>query len=277
MNLKKIMVAVLALLFAGPVADAFAQPPAESPAGAPPAGAPPAGAPPAGARQQPLTEAMKRGNELAKEAFRLSREGDLEAAIAGYRDALEIAPELHGARFALARLFAGLSQFEEARVEFATLVAANPQDVASWRGEATALILLERWPEARARLEESMRTVVPRDGQLAHLLARVLACAPDDAARKGSLALELAMWVYDVQKKAAVGETVAMAFAELGEYGRATAIQEAMVKIVEPSGNESLLALMRARLDAYTRQEPWRALSPLEIVQSTELPAAAGG
>lgn len=261
MDPKKAMVAVFALLALNPALDASAQPATEVAAGAEP---------------RALTEAEQRGNELAKQAFRLSQENDLEGAIAGYREALEIAPSLHGARFALARLFAGLSQFEQARNEFAILVAANPQDVASRRGEATALILLERWSEARQNLEESMRIVVPRDGQLAHLLARVLACAPDDEVRKGSLALELAMWVYDVQKKSVVGETVAMAFAELGEYGRATAIQEAMVKIVEPSGNQSLLTLMRARLDAYKSQQPWRAKSPLEIIQSTELPGSGG-
>ncbi len=229
-----------------------------------------------GALAQPPAGALERGNEIAKEAFRLSREGDQEASIAKYREALEVAPELHGARFALARLFAALSRFEEAREEFALLVMANPQDVASRRGEATALILLERWVEARQSLEDSMRTVVPRDGQLAHLLARVLASAPEAEARKGELALELAMWVYDVQKKTAVGETVAMAFAEIGEYQRAAEIQTAMVKIVEQAGDETLLALMRERLAAYSSQQPWRARSPIEIVQSTELPSAAG-
>lgn len=217
---------------------------------------------------------LERGNELAKEAFRLSREGDQEAAVAKYRSALEVAPELHGARFALARLFAGLSRFEEAREEFAILVAANPQDVASHRGHATSYLLLGQWAEARQSLEASLKTVVPRDGQLAHLLARILASAPDVAARDGSLALEMAMWVYDVQKKAAIGETIAMAFAELGEFDRAIAIQEAMIKIVEEADDEPLLALMRQRLAAYGRQEPWLAKSPLEIVQSTELPGA---
>ncbi len=217
---------------------------------------------------------VERANELAREAFRLSREGDQDAAIAKYRAALELAPELHGARFALARLFAGLSRFEEARAEFAALVAANPSDSASRRGEATALILLDRWAEARQSLEDGLR-IPPRDGQLAHLLARVLASAPDDAVRNGEMALELAMRVYEIQKKAVVGETVAMAFAELGEYQRAIAIQSEMVRIVkEAAGEERLLALMRERLAAYTRQEPWRAKTPLEIVQSTELPAA---
>ena len=244
--------------------DASAQSPPQTAAGTQTAGK-------AGGTQTGGT--LERANALAGEAFRLSREGDLEAAIAKYHAALELAPELHGARFALARIFAGLSRFEEARVEFATLVAANPGDGVARRGEATALILLGRWTEAQQRLEEGVRANL-RDGQLAHLLARVMSSAPEDAVRDGARALELAMRVYDVQKKAIVGETIAMAFAELGEFERALAIQREMIKIVEAAGDERLLAVMRERLAAYTRREAWRAESPLEIVQSTELPVA---
>ncbi len=219
------------------------------------------------------TGPVESATSLARAAFLLNREGDQEAAISKYRAALELVPELHGARFALARLFAGLSRFEEARTEFAALVALNPSDNAARRGEVTAIILLGRWAEARQRMEDALR-IPPRDGQMAHLLARVLASAPVDEVRDGEMALELAMRVYEVQKKAVVGETVAMAFAELGEYQRATAIQSEMVKIVEAAGEERLLIVMRERLAAYTGQEPWRAKSPLEIVQSTELPEA---
>ena len=223
---------------------------------------------------QPSPESLERGNTLAREAFQLSREGDIEAAIVKYSEALEVAPELNGARFALARLYAGVSRFEDAHREFSILVTATPQDVASHRGKATALILLERWAEARQSLEDSLRTVVPRDGQLAHLLARLLVSAPDAAARNGSLALEMAMWVYEVQKKTVIGETIAMAWAEIGEFERAVAIQQKMVETVEAAGDERLVVVMRERLDAYKAKQPWRAKTPLEIVLSTELPEA---
>ena len=218
--------------------------------------------------------ALDRGNELAEEAFRLSQTSDIEGAIAGYEAALEVAPELHGARFALARLYASLSRFEDAHREFALLVLVNPQDAAARRGEATALILLERWTEARQRLEDGLRTIVPRDGQLAHLLARVLVSAPDEAARNGSLALEMAMWVYEKKKVTVVGETVAMAFAEIGEFQRAIDIQTAMIQIVEQAGDQPLLEQMRERLATYQSQQPWRLKTPFEIIQSTELAGA---
>ena len=75
---------------------------------------------------------LKRGQALAEEAMNLSRASDFEGAIAQFHAALEVAPELSGARFTLARLYASLSRFEEARSEFAITrmpprVAARPQ------------------------------------------------------------------------------------------------------------------------------------------------------
>jgi len=212
-----------------------------------------------------------RGTELAQEAFDLSRKGDQEAAIAKYREALDIAPDLHGARFAMARLFAGLSRFEEARAEFSILVGVNPQDGASRRGEVTALLFLGRWQEARKKLEEGL-VALPRDGQQAHLLARMLASSPDSAVRDGQMALELAVRVYDVQRIPVVAETVAMAFAENGEFDKAVRMQSKIVREAEAAGSDPLLAAKKARLDAYNRGEPWRAPSPVEVIQSTELP-----
>ena len=211
-----------------------------------------------------------RGTELARQAFDLSRQGDQEGAVAKYKEALDIAPDLHGARFALARLFAGLSRFEEARSEFFRLVQVNPQDAASRRGEVTALLLLDRWQEARKKLEEGL-TALPRDGQQAHLLARVLASAPNAAVRDGGLALELAVRVYEVQRIPVVAETVAMAFAENGEFDKAARMQGKIVRDALASGDQTDLEGMQARLAAYERQEAWRS-SSIEIVQSTELP-----
>ena len=209
--------------------------------------------------------------ELAQDAFRLSREGDHESAIENYRRALEVDPELNGARFALARLYATAGRFEESRQEFSLLVLINPEDSASRRGEVTALTFLDRWPEARRKLEEGL-SALPRDGQLAHLLARVLASAPDDAVRDGALALQLATKVYEVQKIPVVQETVAMALAETGQFEQAIEIQTLALDELTSAGTTQGQDLARRRLQSYADQKPWRVESPVEIVLSTELP-----
>ena len=210
---------------------------------------------------------------LAREALQASRRGDLAVAIEKYREALEIDPELNGARFELARLYATAGQFDESRREFALLILVNPEDSASRRGEVTALTFLGRWEDARRKLEEGL-AALPRDGQLAHLLARILASAPTESARDGQLALRLAEKVFEIQQIAAVRETLAMAWAETGQFDRATGVQATAVSMLEESGDAASLDLARRRLDAYRERKPWRIESPIELVLSTELPSA---
>jgi len=57
--------------------------------------------------------------------------------------------------------------------------------------EASALVLAGRDAEARRRLEQGLEAL-PRDGNLAHALARLLAASGDAAVRDGPRALEIA-------------------------------------------------------------------------------------
>ncbi|HVS66380.1 MAG TPA: tetratricopeptide repeat protein [Thermoanaerobaculia bacterium] len=209
---------------------------------------------------------------LVSEAQSLANAGDFEAAIGRYRGALEAEPTLHLARFELARVLAYLGRYEESAAEFGAVVAAAPGNGAARRGEATALLLLGRYGEARRKLEEALETL-PRDGQIAHTLARLLATAPVDRVRDGALALPLALAVYEVKKTYETGETVAMAYAELGEFERAIELQRGLLAQAQGEGDEATLEKLRERLLAYLRSEPWRASSPAEIAMATEPPA----
>ncbi|MDH3744837.1 MAG: tetratricopeptide repeat protein, partial [Acidobacteriota bacterium] len=90
--------------------------------------------------------------ELAQRAVEAVKVGDYEAAVAGFRSALERDPELHQVRFQLARVLATQGQFESAVEEFRLVVEARPEDGLARRGEVTALLLLGRYADARRRL-----------------------------------------------------------------------------------------------------------------------------
>jgi tetratricopeptide (TPR) repeat protein len=210
---------------------------------------------------------------LVAEAVRLVGAGDYDQAVSKFRQALAQEPDEPAVRFQLARVLAALGRFEEARVEFATVVVAAPQNAAARRGEVTALLLLERYGEARRKLEEGL-TALPREGQLAHILARLLATAPDDQVRDGELALRLAESVYEVKKLYETGETVAMAHAELGQFDRAIELQRQLIAQAEGEGDSERVESLRQRLESYERSEPWRAASPVEIATATEPPRA---
>jgi predicted Zn-dependent protease len=163
-----------------------------------------------------------------------------------------------------------VGRFDEARPEFSALVLTAPQNGAARHGEITSLIMLERYPEARRKLEEGL-TVLPRDGQLAHTLARLLATAPDDTVRDGPLALRLATVVYRIKKLPETAETLAMAAAESGDFSRAIEIQREVIAEAEASGVQ-LDVLVRQRLNNYQAAHPWRAESAKEIAMAAEPP-----
>ena len=210
---------------------------------------------------------------LAQEAARLVGARDYDRAVTMFRAALERDPQQQASRFQLARLLAALGRYQEARAEFATVVAAHPQHAAARRGEITALLLLEQYADARRKLQEGL-TALPRDGQLAHILARLLATSPDDEVRDGALALRLALSVYEVKKLYDTGETVAMAYAEVGEFEQAIEMQRTLIAQAEAADDTARLESLRHRLTAYQRGEPWRVASPVEIATATQPPQA---
>ncbi len=223
----------------------------------------------------PSALANDRAAELAGEAVTLYRQGDVDAAIAKFRQAIEAAPENAGIRFQLASLLAANERIEEAGPVFAEVVARDPQNAAARRGEITSLLFAARYTDARIKLEEGL-SALPRDGQLAHTLARLCATAPLDKVRHGELALQLALKVYEIKKTFDTGETLAMAYAETGQFEQAVEIQRGLILRAEKEDVETRLEALRKRLLSYQRGEPWRAEAPAEIAMATEPPKMGG-
>ena len=213
--------------------------------------------------------------ELIQEANTYSRQGDLEQAIAKLKEAAKLAPGNDRVSFQLGSFLASMGRFEEAGPVFAAVVAIDPQNSAARRGEITAIIVQGRYRDARRKLEEGL-VAIPRDGQLAHTLARLTATAPLDEVRDGGLALQLALKVYEVVQNYETGETVAMAYAETGRYEQAVAQQRKLIEKAEQAGDSKRLETLNQRLLTYLRNEPWRAASPTEIAMATEPPRPGG-
>ncbi len=197
-----------------------------------------------------------------------TNKGDYKSAIESYRQALSESPDLLDARFALGRLLATIGEFGESTEEFGIMVAATPEHGGARRGEVTALLFLSRYKESRQKLEEGL-AALPRDGQLAHTLARLLAVAPVDEVRDGALAVQLATAVYEVVKLYETGETLSMAYAEAGDFDRAIELQRQLISQAEEEGETARTNGLRQRLLSYQRNEPWRAQSPAEIATAT--------
>lgn len=215
---------------------------------------------------------------VTEQALAAAGAGRIGVAVEILKGHLATEPDDAESRFLLAGFLAALGDWDGAGPHFHALVEADPTNGVARVGEATALLMRESWTRVRERLEEGLR-VLPRDGRLAHFLARVAASAPDEAARDGRLALRLALEVWEVRQERATAETVAMAYAEAGHLDDAVAMQKSVLSRLAEEGEAyaAVLDLARERLRNYEEGRAWRAKSPAEIARDIDSPRPAGG
>jgi len=182
---------------------------------------------------------------------------DPEGAIDHYRRSIELDPREPEAHFNLATLLARAGRLDEAASAYAAVLKLQPDHQAAGVARGMALVLGEHYAEARADLEATLE-VQTSNMAAAHLLARLLATAPDEAVRDGEFALALASKIFDAHPSIDHGETVAMALAELGRYAEAAEWQRRIVDELASAAEPQRLAAARARLAAYEREEPVR-------------------
>lgn len=213
-------------------------------------------------------EDARQAELLAAEGQKLQRTGEHAAAIERYRRALELAPRMIEARYEMGALLGHQGQIEPALAAFRQVIQEDPHHARARRGEVTALLLTGRYGEARQQLNQAL-SFLPRDSQLAHVLARLLAAAPDARVRDGQLAVELATKVHEARREVETAQTLAMAYAEAGQLDRALEVQRAQGGAGASAGEH---------LKAYEAGRPWRAVSPDEILaaMSPSAPASPG-
>lgn len=191
----------------------------------------------------------------------LEARGEHPPALDHFRAAAAALPEEKEARLALAAALGRARRFAEAAAEYAEAARLDPADSGARFGQAMALVLGGRHGEARAALEAALAGRQAAEAvPLAHLLARLLASAPDPAVRDGARAVALAREVFQAAPSAEHAETLAMAFAEAGDFAQAVEWQRRVVARAESAAAPpEILEAMRRRLARYQRGEPERS------------------
>ncbi|HVR97911.1 MAG TPA: tetratricopeptide repeat protein [Thermoanaerobaculia bacterium] len=206
-----------------------------------------------------LREALQREPANATARFNLATllaaDGANPEAIEHLTAAVAARPDDLEARGFLARLLRDAGRSEDALREYARVLERNPTDEDARLGEAETLVRLERYREARTKLEDGLKTL-PQSGLLAHGLARLLAACPDVTVRDGARALELGLAVWNAQPAAAHAETLALAWAELGRCDEAARWQHAAIGEAGHASQDP--ARFQAALARYEKGAPCR-------------------
>ncbi|MCP4658642.1 MAG: tetratricopeptide repeat protein [bacterium] len=190
------------------------------------------------------------------------RSGEAEEHL---RAVLDFDPDSAAAHLGLANLLRDSGRAEPALAHYARARELDPGLEAAHFEHAVTLIGARRDAEAVQVLAGGRRDL-PASQPLTLLAARLLAAAPEAAVRDGESALELAREAAAAGATVTVAETVAMAYAELGELAGAIAWQRAAVAVVEPGAESS--HRVRRRLALYESgsacREPWAAGETLD-------------
>lgn len=187
----------------------------------------------------------------------LQADGRHAEAIDRFTAALKSRPSHTAARVRLAASLRRTGRAKDALPHYEQAVLLQRDNTEARFGQAVALVQVRRYREARERLAEGMK-MFPEQTVFAHGLARLLATAPDDRVRDGQRAMALVQDVLKQGRTLDLGATVAMAYAELGQYEQAAAIQRDLITAAQQAGLRDLVPRFAANLALYERREPCR-------------------
>lgn len=187
----------------------------------------------------------------------LQAEGRHAEAIDRFSASLKSRPSHTVARVRLAASLRRTGRAKDAVHHYEQAVLLQPGNTEARFGLAVALVQVRRYRDARDRLAEGMK-LFPEQTVFAHGLARVLATAPEARVRDGQRAMTLVQDVIKQGRTLDLGATVAMAYAELGQYEQAVTIQRDLMSAAEKGGLRELVPRLAANLALYERREPCR-------------------
>jgi tetratricopeptide (TPR) repeat protein len=187
----------------------------------------------------------------------LAQTGDFEEAVVELQAAVRQIPE--GGRaprvhFGLAEALVRTGRLEEALPHYTRVRELDPTQGLAWLREATVLMGLGRFGDARAVLEARL-AIDSTDGPAAHSLARLLAGAPEASLRNGQRAMAIAGALLEADNSAPNAETAAMALAEVGRFEEATSIQRTLIDEARRQGRTGEERRLARNLERYERRE----------------------
>jgi tetratricopeptide (TPR) repeat protein len=204
---------------------------------------------------------VRQSPEFAKAHYSLGllmeSSGRRQKAVDEMSLAVRYNPNYVDAHLRLAELLLQTGQAGAALARYEQAINVDPRQPRARYGYAMALVRLGRFREVRDWLNDAIR-LHPGEPGFVHALARVLVAAPDDAVRDGSRAMTMVQDLLKGPQTVELGETMAMALAELGQYADAVALQRKVLSAAMQEGRQDLVAGLTSNLQRYERRQPCR-------------------
>jgi len=215
--------------------------------------------------ERQFAETLRRSPDYAPAHYSLAvlfeGRGKDADAIDEYAAAVKYQPTYVQARLRLAGVLRRSGRAHDALGQYEEVARLDPRLADAPLEQAITLVRLQRYVEARDRLTAGMQAFPDHPG-FPRALARLLAAAPDDRVRDGRRALALAERLLQADQGIDVGETMAMALAETGQYAEAARIQRELITAARGARRLDLAARLEENLKLYESRRgcrtPWR-------------------
>jgi Tfp pilus assembly protein PilF len=194
----------------------------------------------------------------------LCQKGSFQEGIAEYKRALELRPDpasLYNAetRFNLANVQLKLGQLDEAIANYRQSLQIQPNDASCNDNLGTALMRKGSFAQAMHQYQLALR-LDPQSGQINGDYAWALATCSDTTLRNGAKAVELAERARELSegKDPVILRTLAVAYAETGDFPRAAETAKVARELATSQGNTRLAATLEREIALYQSGSPYR-------------------
>ena len=187
----------------------------------------------------------------------MASSGRGQEAIRHLSAAVQSSPNYVEAYQALGDALRRSGRVEQSMTPYTEALRINPKSADARFGYGMALVRLGRYREARDWFDEASR-LHPDRPDFPFALARLLAAAPDDGVRDGQRAQAIVERLSQTTKTIDLGETMAMALAERGQFADAVSVQRQVMEASTRQGLDAVTRRMAANLLRYERRQPCR-------------------
>lgn len=216
-------------------------------------------------------EAFRKAIEYRPNDFRfrndfaslLARIGRLDESAEQLQQGHRINPQEISVQRKLAFIRMKQRNFSAAIERFKNVVAANPNDVACWYNLANAYRTNGQLDQAMKSYRQTLK-IQPQMVLAANNLAWILATHPDSSVRNGAESVNWATKVCEQTRFSHPGflDTLACAYAELGDFDKAEETANRAIQIFTKSGKTESAKNIQSRLELFRQQQPFRDQRP---------------
>jgi tetratricopeptide (TPR) repeat protein len=217
--------------------------------------------------------ALDPGNEKAQNGLGMSLyiHGETEPSFEHLREAIRINPMSVQDHYILGRFMLDQGRAEQALPELQTAIAIRPHFASCEEALASAYQALGKTAEALAHWRKA-QAIDPDRTSAMNGAAWLLATARDASLRNGAEAVRLAERASELEPDdAEVLDTLAAAYAEVGQFGRASSTAAHALELAKAQANQPLIADVRAQQLLYAKQKPFHGeRAPARVVQAND-------